>query len=77
MNFILAAAAGALAGLIYGQFRYGIPDVFFTYTGLLAGLVAISAGVATIGNVGAVVTGAIAGLIVPLLTLEIDRGASG
>jgi ammonium transporter, Amt family len=73
MNIILAAAAGALAGLIYGQFRYGKPDVFFTYTGLLAGLVAVSAGVATLGNIGAVVTGAIAGLIVPLLTLEIDR----
>ncbi len=73
MNIILAASAGALAGLIYGQFRYGKPDVFFTYTGLLAALVAISAGVATMGNLGAVITGAIAGLIVPLLTLEVDR----
>ena len=73
MNIILAASAGALAGLIYGQFRYGKPDVFFTYTGLLAGLVAISAGVTTMGNIGAVITGAIAGLIVPLLMLEVDR----
>jgi ammonium transporter, Amt family len=73
MNIILAASAGALAGLIYGQFRYGKPDVFFTYTGLLAALVAISAGVTTMGNLGAVITGAIAGLVVPLLTLEVDR----
>jgi Amt family ammonium transporter len=72
MNVLLAASAGALAGMGYGQFRYGKPDVFFTYSGLLGGLVAITAGAASVGNVGAVITGAIGGLIVPLMTFEVD-----
>ncbi|HSV15325.1 MAG TPA: hypothetical protein VLI90_13785, partial [Tepidisphaeraceae bacterium] len=71
-NIMLAAAGGALAGMIYGQFRYRKPDVSFTYIGLMGALVAISAGAAGMGNVGALITGAIAGLIVPLLTFEID-----
>ncbi len=72
MNLILAAAAGAAAGMMYGQFRYGKPDMFYTYTGLLGAMVAISAGAGTVGNVGAVAIGAVAGIVVPLVTLEID-----
>jgi ammonium transporter, Amt family len=72
MNIMLAAAAGALAGMLYGQFRYGKPDIFFTYSGLLGAMVAITAGAANMGNIGALLTGAIVGLLVPLLTFEID-----
>jgi Amt family ammonium transporter len=72
MNILLAAAAGALTGMLYGQLRYGKPDIFFTYSGLLGAMVAITAGAANMGNIGALVTGAISGLIVALLTFEID-----
>lgn len=72
MNLLLSVSAAALAGMTFGHFRYGKPDLFFTFSGLLGGLVAISAGAASIGNVGAVFTGAIAGVIVPFLTLEFD-----
>jgi ammonium transporter, Amt family len=72
MNVMLAAAGGALAGMVYGQFRYRKADIFFIYSGLLGGLVAITAGAGVFGNVGALLTGMVAGLLVPLLTLEID-----
>jgi Amt family ammonium transporter len=72
MNIMLAASSGAVVGMLLGHIRYGKPDLFYTYTGLLAGLVAISAGAASIGNIGAVVTGGIAGLVVPLLSLHLD-----
>ena len=73
MNTLLGASAGALAGLLFSQFRYaGHPDIFFTFSGLVGGLVAISAGAGSMGNVGAVMTGAVAGLAVPLLTLTMD-----
>ena len=72
MNVILSGAAGGLVALIYGRLRYGKPEAFLTCSGLIGGLVAITAGAGTVGSIGAVLIGAIAGLIVPLLAVLID-----
>lgn len=69
---LLAAAAGGLAGLLFGHYRYGKPDVILTLFGLLGGLVAISAGAGRVGARGAVFVGAVAGALVPLCALWID-----
>lgn len=60
----IAAAAGACLSMIFTWLKYGKADVSMTLNGALAGLVAITAGCAAVNNVGAVVIGAVAGLLV-------------
>lgn len=60
----LAAAAGATLSMIVSWLRYGKPDVSMTLNGALAGLVGITAGTASVSNLGAVIIGAAAGIIV-------------
>jgi ammonium transporter, Amt family len=74
-NVMLAAASGVAGGLIYSQFRYRKPDLFFTYGGLIGGLVAISSGIAVIPGYGAIIIGLVAGILVPIVTLELDLTA--
>jgi Amt family ammonium transporter len=72
MNVLLAAAAGAMAAVCLSNVRYYKPDVHLTYAGLVGGLVAISAAGHAVGTLGAVIIGAVAGVIVPLAILHID-----
>jgi Amt family ammonium transporter len=72
INLILAGAAGTIGGLMYGYSRYKKPDLFFARAGLLGGLVAISAAVFAVGNIGAACIGLGAGLLVPMLAVIID-----
>ena len=74
-NILLAAAGGVAGGLFYSQLRYGKPDLFFVFSGLIAGLVAISAGVAVLNGAGALVIGAIAGFLVPIVATKLDTAA--
>ena len=60
----LAAAAGAVMAMIVSWIKYGKADVSMTLNGALAGLVGITAGTAAVGNLSAVIIGAIAGVIV-------------
>lgn len=60
----LAAAAGAVLAMIVSWIKYGKADVSMTLNGALAGLVAITAGTAAVGNLSAVIIGAIGGIIV-------------
>ncbi len=60
----LAAAAGATMTMIVSWFKYGKPDVSMTLNGVLAGLVGITAGTASVSNLGAVLIGGLAGIIV-------------
>ncbi|MDY7104628.1 MAG: ammonium transporter [Actinomycetota bacterium] len=69
----LAAAAGALLATATIWIKSGKPDVAMAGNGVLAGLVGITAGCATMDNWGAIITGAIAGVIVVFAVLTLDR----
>jgi Amt family ammonium transporter len=69
----LAAAAGAIAAMVVIWMKTGKPDVAMTANGMLAGLVGITAGTAAVSNVGAIIIGALAGLIVVFAVLFFDR----
>lgn len=72
MNVLLAAAAGGGAAIVLAQVRYGKPDTVLALTGLLGGLVAISAAGGRVGAVAAVFIGAMAGVLVPLAAVGLD-----
>jgi Amt family ammonium transporter len=72
LNVFLAASAGAVVALLVSHARYGKPDLMLTYSGLLGGLVAICGGGGAVSTVAAVSTGAIAGFIVPSMTVVMD-----
>jgi ammonium transporter, Amt family len=70
----LAAVAGALTSMLtVWWFVGGKPDVAMTTNGLLAGLVAITAGCAAVSSVGALAIGGIAGVVVVGAVLFFDR----
>jgi Amt family ammonium transporter len=75
LNVLVAAAAAGLTGLLYSQVRYGKPDVGHTLMGMLGGLVAISAAAGVVASYWAVLIGAVAGCLVPLASIWIDRYA--
>ena len=62
----LAAAAGSLAAMIAAWTYpvFGRPDPGMTLNGALGGLVGITAGTANVSNLGAVIIGLVAGVIV-------------
>ena len=59
----LAAAAGGATAMLWSRFRTGRYDTGLTINGILAGLVAITAGCATVDPWAAVVIGAIGALV--------------
>lgn len=69
----LAAAAGGLLALVISWIRYGKPDISMTLNGVLAGLVAITAGTAAVSPMGAVAIGAIAGVVVIFSVEFLDK----
>lgn len=71
----LAAAAGAVATMIFTWLRYGKPDVSLTLNGALAGLVAITAGCASVNPAGAAIIGLGAGFLVVLSVEFFDKVA--
>jgi ammonium transporter, Amt family len=60
----MAAAAGGLATLITTWLRYGKPGLSMSLNGVLAGLVAITAGCDTVTAGGSLVIGLLAGILV-------------
>ena len=59
----LSASAASIAAM-YTSMISGKPDVSMTLNGALAGLVGITAGCANVNNLGAVIIGAISGVLV-------------
>lgn len=72
-NTFLASAAGAVATMTYSYFRYGQIDITMTINGVLAGLVAITAGCNVVDSHSAIIIGLIAGVLVDLAVIFIDR----
>jgi Amt family ammonium transporter len=73
VNTNLAAAAGACTALITSWVKFGKPEVGMTLNGALAGLVAITAGCANVSPASSVIIGAIAGVLVVISVLFIDK----
>jgi Amt family ammonium transporter len=69
----IAAAAGAITAMLTIWAKAGKPDVAMSANGMLAGLVAITAGCAAVSSVGALVIGALAGVLVVGSVLFFDR----
>jgi Amt family ammonium transporter len=72
-NTMIASAGGALSSLFYLWFRFHKPDVAMACNGLLGGLVAITAPCAFVTPLAAVTIGVIAGLLVVVLVLMLER----
>jgi ammonium transporter, Amt family len=69
----VAAATAAIAALIVSWILFKKPDASMALNGALAGLVAITAPCATVTPVGATLIGLVAGVLVVLSVLFIDR----
>lgn len=69
----LAAAVGCLAAMVASQIFLKKPDVTMALNGILAGLVGITAGADTVTWTGAMIIGLVAGIIVVLSIVIIDR----
>ncbi len=73
VNTTLGAAAGAVVAMIVTWLKDGKPDVAMTGNGLLAGLVGVTAGCWVINGLGAIIIGAISGVIVVYSVVFWDR----
>lgn len=69
----LAGAAGAAMALCTSWLMFKKPDASMALNGALAGLVAITAPCATVTPVGAVAIGSVAGILVVISVIFIDR----
>jgi len=72
-NTYLAAAAGAVGALLTSWLRFGAPDSSMSLNGVLAGLVAVTAGCANVGQGSAAAIGLLAGVIVVFAITFIEQ----
>ncbi len=72
-NTFLASAAGGVSTMLYTYFKYGQIDITMTINGILAGLVAITAGCNIVTPNSAIIIGLIAGVLVDLAVIFIDK----
>lgn len=73
VNTTLAAGAGAVLAMIVSWMIMGRADLSFTLNGALAGLVGITANCDAVTNGESMIIGAIAGVLVILATLLLER----
>jgi len=73
VNTNLSACAGAVLAMITSWFMFKKPDIGMSLNGALAGLVGITAGCANVTPGSSIIIGAIAGVIVVLSVVAIDR----
>ncbi|MCP8968572.1 ammonium transporter [Ectobacillus ponti] len=72
LHTMLAAASGGTVTLLLTMFKFGKADPSMTINGVLAGLVAITAGAPYVGSSSAILIGALGGFIVVYATLFVD-----
>lgn len=72
-NTFLASAAGGVSTMIYTMLRYKKIDITMVINGVLAGLVAITAGCNLVSFNSAIVIGLIAGILVDVAVVMIDK----
>ena len=73
MTTNLSAAAGAIFAMFTSWIRFKKPDISMSLNGVLAGLVAITAGCANVSMFGALIIGACSGILVVLSVELIDK----
>ncbi len=73
MTTTLAASAGGAVAMFLTWARYGKPDVSMSMNGILAGLVAVTAGCAYVSMVSAFAIGLVAGVLVVFAVEFVDR----
>ena len=73
VNTFLASAAGGISTMVYTHFRYGSIDITMVINGVLAGLVSITAGCNVVAPHSAIVIGLIAGVLVDVAVLYVDK----
>ncbi len=73
VNTTLGAAAGAVVAMLVTWFKDGKPDVAMTGNGLLAGLVSVTAGCFAINGLGAIIMGAVGGVLVVFAVSFFDK----
>jgi Amt family ammonium transporter len=72
-NTFLASAAGGVSTMLYTYFRYKQVDITMVINGILAGLVAITAGCNVVSPNSAIIIGLIAGVLVDIAVVTIDK----
>lgn len=72
-NTFLASAAGGIGTMVYTYFKYGQIDITMVINGVLAGLVAVTAGCNVVDANSAIIIGAIAGVLVDVAVVLIDK----
>lgn len=72
LNVLLAAAAGGAVACLYAWLRFSKIDPILSVMGLMGGLVAISAAGGQVATPAAVLIGAVAGILVPMVTIMLD-----
>ena len=73
VNTLLAAAAAGLSSTVTVWLRSGKPDLAMVGNGVLAGLVAITAGCGAVNGMGAAIIGGIAGILAVFAVSIFDR----
>ncbi len=73
VNTMLAGAIGGFSAIMFVRLFNGTYDPTMAINGVLAGLVAITAGCASVGPAAALIIGALAGILVALATSLIER----
>ncbi|NNC91086.1 MAG: ammonium transporter [Acidimicrobiia bacterium] len=73
LTTLLSGAAGAAFATVTVWLKTGVPDVAMAGNGVLAGLVGITAGTANVSPWGAVIIGALSGVLVVFSVFFLDR----
>ena len=73
VNTFLASAMGGISTMVYTRLRHKAVDITMVINGILAGLVAITAGCNVVDPNAALFIGLVAGILVDIAVITIDR----